>query len=183
MLEFINKRTERDVIYTPTTTAMLTTLVVFLTVVGVGIWLFVSFKSLWTNWLVWLIGSLFVYITCVSGVIYDIIHDVPFVGRHRETGEVMVFADGNREQYGAEGLVISLMIAFIGVLFISIIVMSQKMNQNNSTIGGLICLAIIFWLVMQLEDIYKAKSWYGPSFHPPQGYLTGPISRDQGNNI
>jgi oligosaccharyltransferase complex subunit gamma len=114
--------------YTPTTTAMLTTLVVFLAVVSVGIWLFVSFKSLWTNWLVWLIGSLFVYITCVSGVIYDIIHDVPFVGRHRETGEVMVFADGNREQFGAEGLVISLMIAFIGVLFISIILMSQKMS-------------------------------------------------------
>lgn len=83
MLEFINKRTERDVMYTPTTTAMLTTLVVFLAVVSVGVWLFVSFKSLWTNWLVWLIGSLFVYITCVSGVIYDIIHDVPFVGRHR----------------------------------------------------------------------------------------------------
>jgi hypothetical protein len=95
----------------------------------------------------------------------------------------MVFADGNREQYGAEGLVISLMIALIGVLFISIIVMSQKMSQNNSLVGGLICLGIIFWLVMQLEEIYKSKSWYGPSFHPPLGYLTGPISRDQGNNI
>ena len=95
----------------------------------------------------------------------------------------MVFAEGNREQYGAEGLVISLMISFIGVLFISIIIMSQKLAKKYSFIGSLVALGLIFWLVMSLEEVYKAKSWYGPSFNPPAGYLTGPITRDQGNNI
>lgn len=44
-------------------------------------------------------------------------------------------------------------------------------------------MAIIFYLVNSLEDIYKSKSWYGPSFNPPGGYQQGPITRDQGNNI
>lgn len=61
--------------------------------------------------------------------------------------------------------------------------MGQKLDKKYSLIGSLISLAIIYILVDQLQDIYKSKSWYGPSFTPPAGYLTGPISRDQGNNI
>jgi hypothetical protein len=75
------------------------------------------------------------------------------------------------------------MISFIGVLFVSIIVMGQKLDKKVSMIGSLVALAVILWLVIQLESIYKSKSWYGPSFNPPAGYLTGPVTRDQGNNI
>jgi hypothetical protein len=95
----------------------------------------------------------------------------------------MIFADGNREQYGAEGLVVSLMISFIGVLFVSIIIMGQKLDRKLSLIGSLVAIVIIYLLVNNLEGIYKSKSWYGPSFSPPEDYLSGPISRDQGNNI
>lgn len=35
-----------------------------------------------------------------------------------------------------------------------------------------------------LIGIYKLKSsWYGPTFNPPDNYIKGPLSRDQGNNI
>ncbi len=146
---------------------MLTTFFGFISVAAAGVYIYINLKFIWTNWIVWFVGSLLVYITCVSGVIYDIIHDVPFVGRDRNTGEVMIFAEGNREQYGAEGLVISLMIAFIGILFVSIIVMGQKLDQKYSLVGSLIALFIIFVLVSNLESIYKGKSWYGPSFRPP----------------
>jgi hypothetical protein len=61
--------------------------------------------------------------------------------------------------------------------------MGQKLDRRVSLIGSLMALLIIFLLVNNLEGIYKSKSWYGPSFSPPAGYLTGPISRDQGNNI
>lgn len=183
MLEFVNKRTERDVIYKPTLSTMLTTFFGFISVAAAGVYIYINLKFIWTNWIVWFVGSLLVYITCVSGVIYDIIHDVPFVGRDRNTGEVMVFAEGNREQYGAEGLVISLMISFIGLLFVSIIVMGQRLDKKYSLVGSLVALLLIFFLVSQLEQVYKSKSWYGPSFTPPGGYLTGPITRDQGNNI
>jgi len=162
---------------------MLTTFFGFISVAAAGVFIYINLKFIWTNWIVWFVGSLLIYITCVSGVIYDIIHDVPFVGRDPKTGEAMIFATGNREQYGAEGVVISLSIAFIGILFVAIIVMSQKLDKKYSLIGSLISLAIIYILVDQLQTVYKSKSWYGPSFTPPGGYLTGPISRDQGNNI
>lgn len=162
---------------------MITTFFGFIAVAAAGVLIYVNLKFLWTHWIVWFIGSILIYITCCSGVIYDILHDVPFVGRDRNTGEVMVFAEGNRQQYGAEGLVVSLMISFIGILFVSIIVMGQKLDKKYSFIGGVAALVLIFMLVNSLEGIYKSKSWYGPSFRPPEGYLTGPITRDQGNNI
>lgn len=183
MLEFINKRTERDVIYKPTLSTMLTTFFGFISVAAAGVFIYTKLKFIWTNWAVWLVGSLLIYITCVSGVIYDILHDVPFVGRDRNTGEVVIFAEGNREQYGAEGLVISTMIVFIGILFVSIIVMGQKLDRKISLPGSMIALLLIYYLVSSLESVYKSKGWYGPSFSPPEGYLTGPITRDQGNNI
>ncbi len=35
--------------------------------------------------------------------------------------------------------------------------------------------------VYALYRIYLVKSpWYGPTFAPPQHYITGPLSRDQG---
>ena len=86
MLEFINKRTERDVIYTPPLMTMLTTFFGFISVAAAGVFIYTNLKFIWTNWIVWFVGSLLIYITCVSGVIYDILHDVPFVGRDRNTG-------------------------------------------------------------------------------------------------
>lgn len=80
---------------------MISTFFGFISVAAIGVLIYIKLKFIWTNWIVWFVGSLLIYITCVSGVIYDIIHDVPFVGRDRNTGEVMIFADGNREQYGA----------------------------------------------------------------------------------
>lgn len=162
---------------------MLTTFFGFISVAAAGVYIYINLKFIWTNWIVWFVGSLLIYITCVSGVIYDIIHDVPFVGRDRNTGEVTIFADGNREQYGAEGLVISLSFSLIGVLFVGIILMGQKLDRKISFFGSILAVIIIYLLVGQLQDVYRSKSWYGPSFTPPGGYLTGPISRDQGNNI
>lgn len=75
------------------------------------------------------------------------------------------------------------MIMTIAILFISILVMGEKLNKKASLIGSLVAIVMIFLIVNSLESIYKGKSWYGPSFRPPNGYLTGPISNDQGSNI
>lgn len=96
MLEFVNKRTDRDVVHKPPLITMLTTFFGFISVAAIGVLIYIKLKWLWTNWIVWFLGSIIIYVTCVSGVVYDILHDVPFVGRDRTTGEVMVFAAGNR---------------------------------------------------------------------------------------
>lgn len=41
-----------------------------------------------------------------------------------------------------------------------------------------------FITIYALMGMYKLKSpWYGPSFLPPDDYMKGPLSADQGNNI
>jgi oligosaccharyltransferase complex subunit gamma len=65
---------------------MLTMFFGFISIVGLGVVIYIKLKPLWTHWLVWLVGVMLIYVVCVSGVVYNIIHDVPFVGRDRETG-------------------------------------------------------------------------------------------------
>ena len=78
----------------------------------------------------------------------------------------------------------SLTISLIGVLFILIAVVGQKVNNAYKVrIFGLVALFGIFFLTMVLESVYKSKSWYGPSFFPPNDYSRGSIATDQGNNI
>ena len=124
-----------------------------------------------------------IYIICVSGVVYDIIHDVPFIGKDPKNGEAIIFSGENRQQYGAEGLVISLIISGIGFLFISIFVLGPKLQGIASRVFSLLAIFIILFLVSSLENAYKPKGWYGPSFRPPPDYQSGPVSVDQGNNI
>jgi oligosaccharyltransferase complex subunit gamma len=65
---------------------MLQTFFGFVAVAAVGVYVYLNMKAIWTNWMVWFVGSMLIYIICVSGFIYDIIHDVPFVGRNPKTG-------------------------------------------------------------------------------------------------
>lgn len=81
-------------------------------------------------------------------------------------------------------MVVSLTISAIGILFIAIAVVSQRVKDAYKVrIFGLIALIGIFFLTTSLESIYKSKSWYGPSFFPPSDYSKGSIATDQGNNI
>lgn len=123
-----------------------------------------------------------VYVVCCSGIVYCIIHDVPFQGRG-QNGEEVIFSDGSREQYGLEGWVISAAVTFVGLLFIAIAVTGEKCRQRYSLIVGIVSLIAIYYLVTLIEAIYQKKGWYGPSFFPPNEYLRGPLSVDQGNNI
>ena len=58
MLEFVNKRTGKDVIYKPTFSAMLTTIGVFLAVAVTGVFAYTKLKKFWMRWEVWFVGSL-----------------------------------------------------------------------------------------------------------------------------
>ena len=72
----------------------------------------------------------------------------------------------------------------VGLLFVSIAVVSQKVNNIYKVrLFGIIALITIFILTSALENVYKSKSWYGPSMFPPSDYSHGSIATDQGNNI
>ena len=94
MLDFVNPRTGYNVFYKPTLKTMIVMFFGFIAVMAIGVFIYTQLRSVWTHWLVWFCGVLLIYITCVSGVVYDIIHDVPFVGRDKNTGEAVIFTDG-----------------------------------------------------------------------------------------
>ena len=94
MLDFVNARSGHSVMYKPTLKTMLTMFFGFISVTLVGVIIYTKLKWIWSHWLVWFFGVLAIYITCVSGVVYDIIHNVPFVGRDKDTGEAVIFTGG-----------------------------------------------------------------------------------------
>ena len=94
MLDFVNKRTGQNILYKPTFKTMVTMFFGFISVTAAGAFIYLNMRSVWTHWLVWFIGVIVIFITCVSGVVYDIIHNVPFVGRDKDTGEAVVFTGG-----------------------------------------------------------------------------------------
>ena len=93
MLDFVNQRTGQNILYKPTFKTMISMFFGFIIVTGTGAFIYLKMRAIWNHWLVWFFGVIVniqliqaIYITCVSGVVYDIIHNVPFVGRDKETG-------------------------------------------------------------------------------------------------
>lgn len=58
MLEFVNKRTDKDVIYKPTVVTMCKMFFGFILVALVGVFAYIRLKFLWNHWVFWLVGSL-----------------------------------------------------------------------------------------------------------------------------
>lgn len=57
----------------------------------------------------------------------------------------------------------------------------KPMKQRIIIFGSIIAVFILNELILLC---YRFKSpWYGPTFYPPAHYNTGPLIRDQGNNI
>jgi len=60
----------------------------------------------------------------------------------------------------------------------------ENSRLDNRRLYGYIVLSIGFAATFILMSMYKHKSpWYGPTFNPPDNYIKGPLSNDQGNNI
>lgn len=58
MLEFVNKRTGKDVIYKPTVLTMCKMFFGFIIVAVLGVLAYIRLKFLWNHWVFWLVGSL-----------------------------------------------------------------------------------------------------------------------------
>lgn len=58
MLEFVNKRTDKDVVYKPTFSTMLKTFFGFIAVAALGAFVYIKLRFLWTNWVVWFAMSI-----------------------------------------------------------------------------------------------------------------------------
>ena len=92
-------------------------------------------------------------------------------GKDPKTGETIIFSGGNREQYGLEGWIVSISITLVGLLFVAIILFTQSSKQKVTFALAALGIYLIYFVVSELEETYKAKGWYGPRLSPPDGYF------------
>jgi len=183
LLEHVNKKTGRDVQYKESIINLFIVLVFLIGILGAGVLAFLKFRPFFLSNKLWFIGSMIVYFICMSGIVYNILHGVPFNNVDRD-GNVEWFHSGGRSQFGAEGYIMSATVSILGILFITLLHLPKVADNTNGKIVYLIIFLLIFLLLKWVESIYKWKSsFYNPIFFPPAHYIHGPLSNDQGNNI
>lgn len=184
ILDFINKKTERDVTIQKSLIQTILPLAIICTILSSVFCLVYFIKHNFTNPKLWWFGSTIVYITCMAGVVYDIIHSTSLIGTNPQTGENEFIAQGPRSQYILEGFLMSFLISLGGL---GLILLNSTANYQNSWIMrlvGIFSIGLIYYSVNQVTFAYKNKvSWYTPSFDPPSHYIKGGLIADQGNSF
>ncbi|CAD8107191.1 unnamed protein product [Paramecium sonneborni] len=186
-LEFINKRTGRQIDYKASTSEALTVIGILLGALTMGAILFIIGRPLFLNPKLWFIGSIIIFITCLAGVVYNIIHNVPFFTQNNRGG-LQWKTNNGRQQIGFEGLFLSLGMTFTGltmvlILKLKVLVKHQKLDPLLQRLVYLTLFLCIFLIVQFVEDNYRQKSHYNPIFWPPRHYIRGPLNKDQGNSF
>jgi oligosaccharyltransferase complex subunit gamma len=183
LLDHVNKKTGRSVEYKESILNLFIVLIFLGGFLAAGVFAFLKFRPFFLSSKLWMVGSMVVYFICMSGIVYNIIHNVPFNNVDRD-GNVEWFHSGGRSQFGAEGYIMSGTISVLGLLLILLLQLPKYTESTNGKIIYLGIFLLIFLLLKWVESIYKWKSsFYNPIFFPPAHYMHGPLSNDQGNNI
>ncbi|OMJ72637.1 hypothetical protein SteCoe_28862 [Stentor coeruleus] len=184
ILDFINKKTERDVTIQKSLLQTILPISIVLTILILIFALVYFIKHNFTSPKLWWFGCTIIYITCMAGVVYDIIHSSSLIGTNPQTGEDEFIAQGPRSQYILEGFLMSFLIS-LGSL--GLILLNSTANYKNSWLMrliGIFSIALILYSIYQVSFAYKNKvSWYTPSFDPPSHYKKGGLIADQGNSF
>ena len=183
ILDFINGRTFKSVEIKVSTFEAIASLIYSLALIGTLCSVGYFLRRLLLIPYVWFGGSLLVYFICMAGVVYDIIHGVPWVGSN-DKGEPEFINSGQRSQYGLEGFLMSFIIC-IGGLALVLISAAAKLNNHWHVRGaGIFGIIVLLYSIYRIIQIYRVKaSWYNPGMNPPSHYMKGPLINDQGNSF
>lgn len=189
ILEFFNKRLSTNVPLTLPFSTIIIKNVTFFAIFMVVLSVLRYLKQLLLMPIVWFIISMLTYFICTGGIVYSIIHNVPWFKMERDQyGSVYIseyFMKGQRGQWAGEGYIFSFLTTCCGLVlvFLSRIenIFKKSSHRRMAALGSLVA---VFFLSELMLQCYKFKSpWYGPGFAPPGHYQRGPLMADQGNNI
>ena len=73
-------------------------------------------------------------------------------------------------------------IACIGGLgFVGLNTLHRLKNPLTLRVSAMVLILVVIWCCYKIIETYKIKAgWYELKFYPPQGYVKGPLNRDQG---
>lgn len=189
ILEFFNKRLGSNVQITLPFTTILIKNITFLAIFAIGFTILRHIRTIMLKPIVWFFVAMATYAICTSGIVYSIIHNVPWFKLERDQyGNVFIaeyFMRGQRGQWAGEGYIFSglCLVTGLTLIFLSRVDVWVE-NEGKRRIAVMAAIAAIYVLAQLILTCYKFKSpWYGPGFAPPGHYQRGPLMLDQGNNI
>jgi len=184
ILEFVNAKSRRSFELKKNPLLFILYFMVFIGVLFLGYLLFTNFKKFFLNPYLWHVGSCVVFIICIGGIVYNMIHGAPFAKFDRDGHVIEWIHTGQRSQYVGEGIFMSSLFVVTGMLFAAMSWMPRLQNEYYARFG---CLGLIFAVAILSKviiSVYQIKApWYGPTYYPPGGYMQGPLIKDQGNSF
>lgn len=184
ILEFVNAKSGRKVELRKNPFVFILYFFIFIGVLVLGFTLFTKFKAIFLSPNLWLIGSFAVYIICIGGIVYNIIHGTPFAKFDRDGNIKEFIHHGQRSQYVGEGLLMSSLFVLNGTLIMAFNWINKIKGYWPHKIASFVLVFLIAITSRIIISIYQKKaSWYGPTFAPPGGYMRGPLINDQGNSF
>jgi hypothetical protein len=117
-----------------------------------------------------------------------LIHSVPtFKYGYDSSGALVIeefFQKNQRQQYGGEGYIASIIMFIAASALIAFTQMYKVKNPFSREILCLVCIAVAFTGFTVVHSIFIMKSpTYNPRLYPPDHYMDGPLSVDQGTTI
>ena len=130
--------------------------------------------------LIWFVFSIVIYFLSTSGVVYDILK-LPALYGSDENGNKIMINQKQRSQYMIEGFIMSGVSVIAGLCLVGLNTIRTVDGQIKLRIYASLLLLSMFYCLMNVKNVYTLKNpWYNPGFSPPQWYVKGPLSKDQG---
>mmetsp|Transcript_20034 Transcript_20034/g.23064 ORF Transcript_20034/g.23064 Transcript_20034/m.23064 type:complete len:350 (+) Transcript_20034:3-1052(+) len=181
LLEYVNPRVNRNIVYRePITNLLLGIGILGLIFIG-AIKAFLKYKSFFLNEKLWLFGSYAIMFICMSGVVYNIIHEVPLI-----RGDSWL-SPRARTQTALEGYIMSATMLIVGLMLTAIQTVGHATGSSFRFFNTVVMITLLFGASLMMNfagNVYYEKTkFYTTNFYPPAHYIKGPISRDQMNTI
>ena len=140
------------------------------------------------NKAMWMIGTVVIFVLWIGGTAFNMIHSPPTFKYSQSGGfgAEEYFRRDQRSQYYGEGYLSSMLMLSIGVILVLFTLLNKLSVKDNvkKELIGVLLVVLLFALVMILSYVFGIKSHhYTPSLFPPDHYVSGPYSNDQGTNI
>ena len=184
ILKFVNEKTERKVELKFSFTEIVFPYVAGASAIIGLLYLVFLIKTNVFNAKLWWVFGMVVYIVCMGGAVYDLIHGAQLLGFDEKTGENEYVLSGARSQYILEGFFMSFLISLSGIAFLCINFSAYLKKMWLQRMTGIFFIGLFMCSIFYVTEIYKSKvTWYTPSFTPPAHYKQGPLIVDQGNSF
>ncbi len=184
MMEFANAKSQRKFPLKKNPFEFLIYFLLFVGLIFVGFSVYRNCQSILLSPILWVVGSMFVVIVCMGGIVYNILHGTPFAKYDRDGNIVEFIHTGQRAQYAGEGVLMSSLFVLGGTALYSFNWLNRIQGYTQHKFASFVNIMFIILDAQMIFSIYRIKAkWYYPTFLPPGHYVSGPFINDQGNSF